>query len=727
MPLPRETQEDSFVREFCALASRLRVQTGPLDASNIYYGLPEVYRPGQQDASEVFHYFISVCPLLETFFTAIRTQTQNYSQCRPSNVQTTTFTSCDLHVKETTHAMGPVSLEELILDSTAAEIAIRCQVCLQIHGQQILQTESIASGLVLSLVGNLPRRRVHYPSALDFPIRDGVVELILVGVVRHVGESPREGHYFAVVQDFEDSSCWLCDDSVVSKTTQRVLLGECTGHPVLLFYIRKEVLEASHKRKLETKRTSDRLRQRARRAAKPTEAAEKYRAANAEAMRSHRAALPEADRQEVCAADAARHRDHRAALSEEALGQSCAEPTVLDFDAQAKQKIRDFISPSNMGRDTCACCNELNPPSKMHAVPPSGAWLACLQRKLKWEHTKYTVNEYTRNFYDVSDKISALSGVPLAKEGIQERDGDYKVRSSLWTLNDFFCLPHFLLRNRLLCAQVLLCKTCYNSLRKKKTSDVPPRLAICNNWATVPLPPSLDALQPTWAEYSVCAKAQVAVLLALNGRSMRQIKSHALVYFNEKPAVECLPRDLGPEDYFVVFAKLTDNEVVIAKKNRLLVRRVVTDALLKLYRDNIDTYSQVSDNNETIFGDNSEITLEESCSVENDESNIMRETDERFDRPGRDRAEHDAQVFTLSAYTDKRTCRINRSDAFMQHNTREYHLSAFPHLYNNGLGTVYDPLRSVHVPPNEGMRHLLYHPTTAKTTSKQKKSLYFDH
>ena len=796
MPLPRETQEDSFVREFCALASRLRVQTGPLDASNIYYGLPEVYRPGQQDASEVFHYFISVCPLLETFFTAIRTQTQNYSQCRPSNVQTTTFTSCDLHVKETTHAMGPVSLEELILDSTAAEIAIRCQVCLQIHGQQILQTESIASGLVLSLVGNLPRRRVHYPSALDFPIRDGVVELILVGVVRHVGESPREGHYFAVVQDFEDSSCWLCDDSVVSKTTQRVLLGECTGHPVLLFYIRKEVLEASHKRKLETKRTSDRLRQRARRAAKsteaaekdraadaarhqdqraalpeanreelravdagrhrdhraalpeanreelravdagrhrdhratlPAEAAEKDRAANAEAMRSHRAALPEADRQEVCAADAARHRDHRAALSEEALGQSCAEPTVLDFDAQAKQKIRDFISPSNMGRDTCACCNELNPPSKMHAVPPSGAWLACLQRKLKWEHTKYTVNEYTRNFYDVSDKISALSGVPLAKEGIQERDGNYKVRSSLWTLNDFFCLPHFLLRNRLLCAQVLLCKTCYNSLRKKKTSDVPPRLAICNNWATVPLPPSLDALQPTWAEYSVCAKAQVAVLLALNGRSMRQIKSHALVYFNEKPAVKCLPRDLGPEDYFVVFAKLTDNEVVIAKKNRLLVRRVVTDALLKLYRDNIDTYSQVSDNNETIFGDNSEITLEESCSVENDESNIMRETDERFDRPGRDRAEHDAQVFTLSAYTDKRTCRINRSDAFMQHNTREYHLSAFPHLYNNGLGTVYDPLRSVHVPPNEGMRHLLYHPTTAKTTSKQKKSLYFDH
>ena len=116
----------------------------------------------------------------------------------------------------------------------------------------------------------------------------------------------------------------------------------------------------------------------------------------------------------------------------------------------------------------------------------------------------------------------------------------------------------------------------------------------------MPLPPSLDALQPTWAEYSVCAKAQVAVLLALNGRNMRQIKSHALVYFNEKPAVECLPRDLGPEDYFVVFAKLTDSEVVTAKKNRLLVRRVVTDALLKIYRDNIDVYFQKLPSSKTV-------------------------------------------------------------------------------------------------------------------------------
>ena len=100
-------------------------------------------------------------------------------------------------------------------------------------------------------------------------MRNAVVELILVGVVRHVGETPKAGHYFAVIQNIEDLSCWICDDSVVSRTTEGVLLRECKGHPVLMFYIRKEVLEAVRKRKrdsiaLEAKRSSDRLRQRAR-------------------------------------------------------------------------------------------------------------------------------------------------------------------------------------------------------------------------------------------------------------------------------------------------------------------------------------------------------------------------------------------------------------------------------------------------------------------------------
>ena len=220
------------MHEFCTLASESRVQTGPLDTSNIYYALPEHFRPGQQDVCDLFQHFMDICPLYQSFFTGIETQTQHYSQCRPCNMQSLPFTTRRLHVKDTTHTTGLVSLEQLILDSNAPETAIECQVCSQMHGQQVLQTESIASGLVISLVASLSRRRIQYPSVLNFPVRGGVVELILVGVVRHVGETPKAGHYFAVIQNFEDSSSWICDDSVVSKTTERVLLGECKGHPV---------------------------------------------------------------------------------------------------------------------------------------------------------------------------------------------------------------------------------------------------------------------------------------------------------------------------------------------------------------------------------------------------------------------------------------------------------------------------------------------------------------
>jgi hypothetical protein len=86
--------------------------------------------------------------------------------------------------------------------------------------------------------------------------------------------------------------------------------------------------------------------------------------------------LPDAVLHNVRAANTARDRERRAARlqerrAEDAANDGCAGRTLHDFDAQAKQKIRDFISPSNMGRDTCACCNELNPPSEMYAQPPS--------------------------------------------------------------------------------------------------------------------------------------------------------------------------------------------------------------------------------------------------------------------------------------------------------------------------------------------------------------------
>ena len=49
--------------------------------------------------------------------------------------------------------------------------------------------------------------------------------------------------------------------------------------------------------------------------------------------------------------------------------QSAGQRTEHDFDAQAKQKIRDFISPSNMGRDTCACSSYIH----LHASSPAPA------------------------------------------------------------------------------------------------------------------------------------------------------------------------------------------------------------------------------------------------------------------------------------------------------------------------------------------------------------------
>lgn len=76
--------------------------------------------------------------------------------------------------------------------------------------------------------------------------------------------------------------------------------------------------------------------------------------------------------------------------------------------------------------------------------------------------------------------------------------------------------------------------------------------------------------------------------------------------------------------------------------------------------------------------------------MEGDDSDMMQETDERFDRPGRDTYVNDAPISTLCAYANTRTFRVNRSDNLMRYNTRNYSLAAFPQLHSNGLSTVYD-------------------------------------
>jgi len=87
LPLPQEPEENSFTLMFCNLALEMRQQTGVLNASSIYYALPGHFRPGQQDASDLFHYLTTTCSLFEIYFSGIATHIENYPQCRLSNMQ----------------------------------------------------------------------------------------------------------------------------------------------------------------------------------------------------------------------------------------------------------------------------------------------------------------------------------------------------------------------------------------------------------------------------------------------------------------------------------------------------------------------------------------------------------------------------------------------------------------------------------------------------------------
>ena len=90
----------------------------------------------------------------------------------------------------------------------------------------------------------------------------------------------------------------------------------------------------------------------------------------------------------------------------------------------------------------------------------------------------------------------------------------------------------------------------------------PPPLAIFKYWAELELElilsqmaqkPMLRAaaalsagilgMNPTWAELSVCARAQVAVWYEVNGRGRYRLLSHNMVLLNAQPAADSLPRE----------------------------------------------------------------------------------------------------------------------------------------------------------------------------------------
>ena len=116
---------------------------------------------------------------------------------------------------------------------------------------------------------------------------------------------------------------------------------------------------------------------------------------------------------------------------------------------------------------------------------------------------------------------------------------------------------------------------------------LPPALAICNNWAAVPLPPHIADLKPTRAELIVTAKGQVGALYAVTGKNMMQLRSHTMVFLNETMPITLVPRNVAPSDFYVMFAGLNKSDIELEKQKTHLVRRQVVNLLLDCYEDGI--------------------------------------------------------------------------------------------------------------------------------------------
>ena len=97
-------------------------------------------------------------------------------------------------------------------------------------------------------------------------------------------------------------------------------------------------------------------------------------------------------------------------------------------------------------------------------------------------------------------------------------------------------------------SQVHLCVSCRNNLARgdPDATSPPPPLAICNNWAVCPLPPIIRDMNPTWAEFSVRARAQVAIRYVVNGRGRFQMLSHNMVFLNQQPAADTVTEIKNP-------------------------------------------------------------------------------------------------------------------------------------------------------------------------------------
>jgi hypothetical protein len=336
---------------------------------------------------------------------------------------------------------------------------------------------------------------------------------------------------------------------------------------------------------------------------------------------------------------------------------------------------------------------------------------------LTWDHTAHDVCDRTRAYYHAPETALELKGMPLAPSGIQvivssspedacvnePTDTDHVITATKSIkvtvhVSLLFALMHLKLKLHMQYVyQVSLCSRCHGNLSRGKANVAgrPPPLAICNNWAVLPLPDEILILNPTWAEFSCCALAQVAMRYEVTGRNKNSLRSHALAFLSQHPAAMAIPRNLCISEYYVVFANLTDSEIDCESKTRLLVRKSTTDKLRVLYAKGIDIYAKIPENVNFFAPDEREKILPH---FTNDglDSTLIREAEIPAQRPGQVPRVMEIEVRTSSAFLGASpaapgvglpTFRVTRSSDCMNCRTREYELAAFPDLHSNGLGT----------------------------------------
>ena len=252
---------------------------------------------------------------------------------------------------------------------------------------------------------------------------------------------------------------------------------------------------------------------------------------------------------------------------------------------------------------------------------------------------------------------------------------------------------------------------------------LPPALAICNNWAAVPLPPHISELNPTRAELIVTSKAQVGALYAVTGKNKLQLRSHTMVFLNEKMPICLVPRNIAPNDFFVLFAGLNTSEIEIEKRKTHLVRRQVVDLLLNCYAEGIQGHYATDPRNESFFEKDEHFKmLDGLVHDDGEDSAIIKAAEEPSSRPGQQRHPNGVQIKTSAFFcasqppkqdvridedSEEPTFIISHSSRCISERNREYDVYAFPHLHSNGLATVYDSHRVVPVRPAAARKHLL--------------------